>query len=114
MNAKVKEFLNNHVRPIVNAPDRRYKALGEEAVHLLYEQIMEENEMLHRRISSLEDTIKLVVNQSQLAMSEVRNIKKAIDQRPSSLRTHEAAAAAAAAEAEGDAGGSEEVDLKGE
>jgi len=111
MNAKLKDILNNHVRPTVTSPDRRYKALSEELVHSLYEQIVEENEMLHRRISSLEDTIKLVVNQSQLAMSEVRNIKKAIDQRPSNLLTHEAAAAA---EAESEAGESEEVDLKGD
>src|SRR5258708_4937557 len=97
MNAKAKEFLQKSVRATVNAPDRRYKELAERAANSLYAQIMEENDMLHRRVSSLEDTLKLVVNQSQLAMSEVRNIRKAIDHRPSNLLASEAAAAESAA-----------------
>src|SRR5206468_5389521 len=76
--ADAKQILQDlkKLNPAITTPGRQYKKKYSEAVWALVEQLVHDNEQLERRSLSLEDTLKAVVNQGQIAISEGRHMRK--------------------------------------
>ena len=108
MTSKVREALRN-VKATVEIPDRQYKREANRLAQGLYDEIVGENERLERQISTIEDMLKILSNQSQLAISEVRQLRKSIDS--ATAKSKRLAAENSHTEEETT---SEEVDLQGE
>jgi TolA-binding protein len=117
MTDKAKEILK-HATATVKLPDHKYKAYSERAVNALYEQIMEENEQLRQHAETVESMLKVLVNQSQLAVSEVRQLKKSLAQHQGLIGEANAAADEQSSIERSNRSGSqtesEEIDHKGE
>jgi hypothetical protein len=93
--------------PTLKLSDRKYKHEYSRTVWALVETIVDENERLEKRTEMLEDMLKMLVNQSQLAISESRNLRKSIAENTVQLGKLKALPAS-------DDDYSEESDLKGE
>ena len=62
----------------IKVPGRGYKEAYSETVWTLVEQLLEDHERLEKHAQNLEDTLKGVINHSQLAMSEMRRLTKGL------------------------------------
>lgn len=106
-------------KPTIKVPFRQYKQAYSDLIWKQVEALLDENEHLQKRSERLEDLLKMVVQQSQLGVNEVRNLHKALAETTASLK---ALKALPAPEANGEVSPeidpldhqAEEVDLKGE
>ena len=95
--------------PILRVSDRQYKLAYSKTVRALVEEVVEENERLEKKTEMLEDMLKFLVNQSQLGVSEIRNLRKALVENTAQLAKLKELPPPESNDDE-----SEEIDLKGE
>jgi hypothetical protein len=111
----LRETLKNP--PLITVPGRKYKEAHSGAVYALIEQVLDDQDRLERHAESLQDTLKMVINQSQLAMNEMRRLSKGLTDVASSIKKLPAivqATGGAPDALENGDGGEHDVDLQGQ
>jgi hypothetical protein len=88
MTSSAKDLLRETFKnpPQLTVPGRRYKEAHSAAVFALIEQIVEDHDRLEKHAENLTDTLKSVINHSQLAMSEMRRLSKGIVETATALK----------------------------
>jgi tRNA C32,U32 (ribose-2'-O)-methylase TrmJ len=120
MNSSARELLRETLKnpPPITVPGRRYKEAHSSAVYALIEQVLDDQDRLERHAESLQDTLKMVINQSQLAMNEMRRLSKGLTDVASSIKRLPAIVQANEANGadaiENGDGGEHDVDLQGQ
>jgi hypothetical protein len=65
--------------PLIRANDRKYKEHYSETMWALVEQIVEENERMHKQFATMESMVSVVKNQAELITHESREARKSVD-----------------------------------
>lgn len=107
---QAKELLRELRGTPIKVPGRGYKEAYSNTVWTLVEQLLEDHERLEKHAENLENTLKGVINHSQLAMSEMRRLTKGLVETASKVKSlpH-----IKEAEEETNGDSAEDTDLKG-
>ncbi len=105
-----KEILRGLRGTPIKVQGRAYKEAYSEAVWSLVEQLADDHERLEKHAENLEATLKMVINHSQLAMSEMKRLSKSLVETAASLK----ALPTRPEESNGEIATADDVDLKGE
>jgi hypothetical protein len=73
--------------PTLKLNDRKYKQAYSDTVMALVEEVLTENEQLVKQFESVGDMLKIVVNQSELAVHQMKQLRKAVEESNSKLKS---------------------------